>query len=193
MILEMEEVDPQPPLMCYHFKGVWCFHVKYLFILQPCETNTHYFVLLSSFVPDLVCTSHFAVSIRKEVKAKRQRQTAITRLTTSRPNSLRPRSFAHGTSSSYYERTSENSFPAPHTCLFTPAHHTHILIHRSWFDQKWRSWRATSTGESRKCCSTPCSVLTMWPSCLSALSRLVSNTLILPVFLLPFLGEFICL
>lgn len=130
------------------------------------QTKSRCSVLLSSFthrppaIPDLACTSRFAVSIRREGKAKRHRPTAITQQTTSRLNSQRPRSFAHVTSSFCYERTSESSFPARHTCLYTPAHHTHTRTRRSWFEQRWRSWRATSTGESRKCCSTPCSVLT---------------------------------
>lgn len=150
--MEMEAVDPPSLNMSQYFKYAWCFHVIHLHFLPSLETKTCHSVLLSSFThrppstPDLVCTSRFAVSIRKEGKVKRRRLTAITRPTTSSPNSRRPRSFAHVTSSSCYGRTSESSFPAPRTCLFTPAHHTHTHTHRSWFEQRWRSWRATSTG-----------------------------------------------
>jgi len=148
------------------------------FIPQSSGTKTRCFVLLSSSTHhstlDLVCMSRSAVSIRREGKAKRLQLTAITQLTTSRPTWRSRPSFGHATSSSCYERTSESSFPALHTCPLTPAHNTHTQIRQSWFEQRWKSWRATSTGESRKCCSTLCSVLTMSPSCLSALLRWVS-------------------
>lgn len=138
--------------------------------------NSHLcFLSLSSpsLVSDSVCTSPFAVSTRREGKAKRLQRSAISQRTTSRTNWQRRHSFVRGTSSSCCERTSESSSPAPLTCPFTPAHHLHTRTRLSWFGLKWRSWRATSTAVSRKCCSTPCSVLTMWPSCLSVLSRLV--------------------
>lgn len=131
--------------------------------------------LSPSLLSDSVCTSPSAVSTRRAGKAKRHRQSANTRPTTSKTNCQRRRSFVRGTSCSCCGRTSGSSSPAPLTCPFTLAHHLHTHTRQNWFGPKWRSWKATLTGASRKCFSTPCSAPTMWPSCLSALSRLVRS------------------
>jgi len=107
------------PLMCLilNMHDVFTSDI-FFFILPSFETKTFCSALLSSLahrppsMSDLACTSRFAVSIRREGKAKRHQPTAITPPTTSRPTSQKPRSFGHVTSSSCCERTSESSFPA---------------------------------------------------------------------------------
>lgn len=107
------------------------------------------------------CTCRCAASITR-VELSPPRPTAASQ---SRTGQIRL-SIAPKTSSRYCGKTWENSSLAPPTSPHTPA-----LRLLSSSAPRSKSWRPTSTGESKKCFSTRSSALTTWPFCRCVLSR----------------------